>query len=75
MKQLALLLLKFYKWMVSPFFERLFGQACRFTPTCSEYAMDAVEKYGVLKGSKISLVRFVSCNPLSRPRHWPVEEV
>ena len=58
----ALALLRFYKSNLS----FLFAGACRFTPTCSEYAYDAVERYGVLRGSWLALKRLGRCHPLSR---------
>ena len=40
---------------------------CKFTPTCSEYSYEAIDKYGVLKGSVLSIKRVVRCNPWSEP--------
>lgn len=52
-----------YKKTASPILEFLFGKACRFTPTCSSYTIEALEKYGVFKGLKLGLIRFSRCNP------------
>lgn len=51
----------------------LFGRGCRFRPTCSEYAVQAIEKYGILKGSLKTIKRVVKCNPLSKPKFDPVK--
>ncbi len=68
MKGLVLAGLRAYKRNVSP----LLPPACRYTPTCSEYAMDAVERHGVLKGSALAVKRVLSCNPFSRGGFDPV---
>lgn len=70
MKTVALSLLRFYKTRVSPGLP----SACRYTPTCSEYAMEAIEKHGVLRGSWLATRRLVSCNPFSRGGYDPVPE-
>lgn len=70
MKTLALAALRFYKTRVSP----NLPAACRYTPTCSEYAIEAIERYGVLKGGWLATRRVVSCNPFSRGGYDPVPE-
>ena len=60
--------LRGYKRHVSP----LLPPACRFTPTCSEYAVEAVERHGVLKGTALAAKRVLSCNPFSRGGYDPV---
>ena len=60
--------LRAYKRDVSP----LLPPACRYTPSCSEYAMDAVERHGVAKGLALAVKRVVSCNPFSRGGYDPV---
>jgi len=67
-KGLALATIRFYKRAVSP----LLPAACRFTPTCSEYAMAAIERYGALKGSAMAAKRLLSCNPFARGGYDPV---
>jgi hypothetical protein len=64
----AVWLLGAYKRAVSPFLPR----ACRFTPTCSEYARDAVELYGVARGGLMALRRLGRCHPFSRGGFDPV---
>ena len=69
MKFLVLDLLGVYKAMVSPFLP----PACRFEPTCSEYAREAVEKYGAVKGSWLGLKRLGRCHPFCKGGHDPVK--
>lgn len=59
MKYLVLLFLRFYKAIISP----MLPAACRFYPTCSEYAMEAVEKHGVMRGSWLAAKRVGRCHP------------
>lgn len=69
MKFLVLDLLGVYKAMVSPFLP----PACRFEPTCSEYARQAVEKYGAIKGMWMAAKRILRCQPFCEGGHDPVE--
>ncbi len=69
MKFLVLDLLGIYKVMVSPFLP----PACRFEPTCSEYAKQAVEKYGALKGTWLGIKRILRCQPFCKGGHDPVK--
>lgn len=62
MKRLVLRLIRFYQRAVSPYR----AACCRFTPTCSSYALQAVEKYGVWKGGRLALWRLLRCNPFNR---------
>lgn len=59
MKKLFLLLIRFYQRAISP----LRGPCCRFRPTCSAYAYEAIHKYGALKGGWLALKRLCRCNP------------
>ena len=68
MNQGVLWVLRGYKRWISP----LLPPACRFVPTCSEYAMEAVQKYGVLGGLGRAAWRVLRCNPLSRGGYDPV---
>jgi putative membrane protein insertion efficiency factor len=70
MKALALRVLRFYKAHVSP----QLPSACRYTPTCSEYAMEAIERHGVLRGGWLATRRLLACNPFSRGGYDPVPE-
>lgn len=61
-------LLRAYKYAVSP----MFLPACRYVPTCSEYAMEAVDAYGAVRGSWMALRRVVRCHPLAKGGYDPV---
>jgi len=63
MKKLLIWTLKIYNNIASPFLARMFGNACRFTPTCSQYTIDAVEKFGVARGGRLGITRFSKCHP------------
>lgn len=71
MKKIAINIIKFYKKYFSIFFEKN-GVKCKFYPTCSDYALLALEKYGFLKGSFLSLKRIFKCNPFSKGGYDPV---
>jgi putative membrane protein insertion efficiency factor len=70
MKGLILGALRFYKRAISP----QLPPACRYTPTCSEYAIEAIDRRGVLIGGFLAAKRVVSCNPFSRGGYDPVPE-
>ena len=59
MKKIMLLMIRFYRRCISPYTPA----SCRFTPTCSQYAMEAITKYGALKGGWLTLRRLLRCNP------------
>ena len=65
MKRAMLALIRFYQRQISPWFPR----RCRFSPTCSQYAIDALEQYGALKGSWLALKRFSRCHPFHLGEH------
>lgn len=62
MKRVLLRLIRFYQTSVSP----LFPPRCRFVPTCSQYALEAVEKYGAVRGGWLALKRFSRCHPFHK---------
>ncbi len=64
-----LILLRLYKQLVSPFLPA----ACRYVPTCSEYAMEAVELHGAARGTLKAAWRVLRCHPLARGGYDPVE--
>jgi putative membrane protein insertion efficiency factor len=70
MKRALLAALRFYKAQISP----ALPPACRYTPTCSEYAIEAVERYGPWRGSGMAIRRVVSCNPFARGGYDPVPQ-
>jgi uncharacterized protein len=70
-KFVVLQLLRGYKWAISP----MFPPACRFVPTCSEYAMEAVERYGAVRGGLMALMRLMRCHPFAHGGYDPVVKV
>ncbi|GHT79169.1 putative membrane protein insertion efficiency factor [Bacteroidia bacterium] len=58
-KYLLIGLVKFYRYSISP----LTPASCRYTPTCSQYAIEALQKYGALKGGWLALKRILRCHP------------
>jgi len=67
MKYLLLGLIKLYQMIPGPW-----HNLCKFTPTCSNYAIDAIKEYGAFKGSILALKRIIRCNPLSKGGYDPV---
>ena len=70
MKRLLLFLLRCYRKFLSP----LKKPRCRFTPTCSQYAMEAIEQYGAAKGVWLTLKRLSRCHPFHPGGYDPVDE-
>lgn len=68
MKKLVVILIKIYQYTLSP----LTGQNCRYYPSCSAYAIEAVEKYGSFKGGLLSLKRILRCHPFHAGGYDPV---
>ncbi len=68
MNWIVLTLLRAYKWLISP----LLGPACRYVPSCSEYAMEALARYGVVKGGLRAAWRMARCHPFARGGFDPV---
>ncbi|ROR99030.1 hypothetical protein EDC56_3270 [Sinobacterium caligoides] len=71
MKSLALLIIRCYRYFISP----LLGPRCRFYPTCSEYASQAIVDHGVLKGSFLTIKRLLRCHPFHEGGCDPVPQV
>ena len=63
-----LMLIKFYRICISP----LLGPHCRYTPTCSQYAYQAISKYGIIKGGWLALKRLLRCHPWGGSGYDPV---
>jgi putative membrane protein insertion efficiency factor len=68
MKRLLIALVKFYRSAISPYRR----PCCRYYPTCSKYALEALEKYGALKGGWLAFRRILRCNPLHKGGYDPV---
>lgn len=67
-RKFVLLLLRGYKWMLSP----MLPPSCRYVPTCSEYAMEAVERYGAVRGGWMAMMRILRCHPFVKGGYDPV---
>ena len=70
MKRAMLASLRFYNRRISP----LLPPACKYTPTCSEYAMQAVERYGAVYGGYLAARRLLRCHPFAKGGYDPVPE-
>ena len=68
--QILIKLIKGYKYLISP----LLGQSCRYLPTCSEYSIEALKEFGLIKGSFMSLKRILSCHPYGSSGFDPVKK-
>ncbi|HZM89472.1 MAG TPA: membrane protein insertion efficiency factor YidD [Blastocatellia bacterium] len=68
MKVVLIFLIRGYRLFISP----LLPPSCRFTPTCSEYAMQAIEKYGALRGAYLAARRLLRCHPFHSGGYDPV---
>lgn len=69
MKKILISLIKFYRKHISP----LKKPCCRFYPTCSQYALEAIEKYGAFKGSILAIKRILRCHPFNKGGYDPVK--
>jgi putative membrane protein insertion efficiency factor len=67
-KKAFIYLIRIYQKVLSP----VLGAQCRYTPTCSQYAVEALQKYGALKGGWLAFKRILSCNPFGGHGHDPV---
>jgi len=68
-KIIIIFFIKKYKKFISP----ILPDSCRFYPSCSQYAMDAIEKYGALKGGIMTTYRILRCNPFNKGGYDPVK--
>jgi len=68
MRKLLIGLVRLYQWCLSPFL----GQSCRFYPSCSNYAIEAISKHGALKGGYLAICRIGRCHPWCEGGHDPV---
>jgi putative membrane protein insertion efficiency factor len=69
MKKIIIFLISLYQKIISPYLPK----SCRFYPTCSEYAKQAINKYGIIKGAVKSVKRLLKCHPLHEGGYDPVE--
>jgi len=72
MKKIIKKLLKIYKKFVSPIFCSM-GINCKYYPTCSEYMVQAIDKYGIIKGIFLGIKRILKCNPFSKGGYDPLK--
>ncbi|MDY6308935.1 MAG: membrane protein insertion efficiency factor YidD [Lachnospiraceae bacterium] len=63
-----ILMIRFYQRFISPYI----GRHCKYTPTCSQYAIEALQKYGCIRGSLLAIWRILRCNPFSKGGYDPV---
>ncbi|MGV8712864.1 MAG: membrane protein insertion efficiency factor YidD [Nitrosomonas sp.] len=68
MSRLLIFLISCYQYCISP----LMAPSCRFSPTCSQYALEAYEKHGFLKGTILTVWRLLRCNPWAKGGYEPV---
>lgn len=68
MRHLLIFMVKLYQWCLSPYI----GSHCRFHPTCSSYAIEALNKHGAVKGSYLAVNRLIRCHPWGEGGHDPV---
>lgn len=70
MKKVLLAIIRFYRAAISPYTK----PSCKYIPTCSEYGLEAIERFGALKGSALTVWRILRCNPFSKGGYDPVPE-
>ena len=70
--RLALTMLRIYRAILSPMIMGIYGPACRFEPSCSQYAHQAIAAYGVMRGGAMAARRLARCHPLGGHGHDPV---
>ncbi|PLX02390.1 MAG: membrane protein insertion efficiency factor YidD [Marinilabiliales bacterium] len=68
LSNLFIFLIRVYQYTLSPFI----GRSCRYTPTCSHYSVEAIQKYGPFKGGWMAIKRISSCNPWGGSGYDPV---
>lgn len=70
MKRILLAVIRFYRRAISP----LTPASCKYIPTCSQYGLEAIERFGAVKGGLLTLWRILRCNPWSKGGYDPVPE-
>lgn len=69
-RKVAVLILRGYKWAISP----MLPPSCRYVPTCSEYAMEAMDRFGIFRGGVMALCRVLRCHPFVKGGYDPVPQ-
>ena len=72
MKRILIFLIRIYKKVISPYFENI-GIKCKYYPTCSDYMVQALNKYGFFKGLLLGIIRILKCNPFSKGGYDPLK--
>jgi hypothetical protein len=72
MKKIVIYIIKLYKKFISPLLSFM-GVNCKYNPTCSEYTMQAIQKYGILKGCFLGMKRILRCNPFAKGGYDPLK--
>lgn len=70
MRQILIVLIKLYRYAISPYL----APSCRYTPTCSSYAIEAIERHGIFRGSWLAVRRVSRCHPWHEAGYDPVPE-
>lgn len=70
MRQILIVLIKLYRYAISPYL----APSCRYTPTCSSYAIEAIERHGLFRGSWLAVRRISRCHPWHEAGYDPVPE-
>lgn len=68
LQYIMIAIIKFYQWVISP----MLGPRCRFTPTCSHYALEAIKQFGTIKGVQLAIKRVLKCHPLNSGGYDPL---
>ena len=69
-KTIIIFPIKIYQKLISPFL----GYSCRFTPTCSNYTIEVINKFGIIKGTLLSIKRILKCNPFGSSGYDPIPD-